>query len=100
MWTGGSVGVRPVMQKMRFARLIRERKKMAAQQATECQTSLAPGEVRCHPEGAHARNQNNHKGLRATEGSLSGRARLSLRLPFKFLGQAGEVLRSAPKYLL
>jgi hypothetical protein len=62
-----------------------------------CRTSLGPGEARCHPEGAHARNRNNHKSLRATEGSLSGRARPSDRLPFKSLGQAGEVLRSAPK---
>src|SRR5687767_7378804 len=36
-------------------------------------------EARCHPEGAHAHNPHNHRSLRTTEGSLSGRAKLSLR---------------------
>jgi hypothetical protein len=35
--------------------------------------------VRCHPERAHVRNFHSHTSLRATEGSLSGRARPSPR---------------------
>ncbi len=52
-------------------------------------------EGRCHPEGARACNFISRTTLRATEGSLSGRARSSPQEPFTSSSQAEKVLRPA-----